>query len=70
MKISTINAFLNNQKGPINGGETGIRTLGTFNSTYSFQACTLNSGIGIQHLFNVQTLKIAPECDQRESRFY
>ncbi len=25
-----------------NGGETGIRTLGTFNSTHTFQACALN----------------------------
>ena len=24
------------------GGETGIRTLGTFNSTHTFQACALN----------------------------
>ena len=26
----------------LNGGETGIRTLGTFNSTHTFQACALN----------------------------
>tara|TARA_B110000858_G_scaffold195939_1_gene253496 strand:- start:693 stop:815 length:123 start_codon:yes stop_codon:yes gene_type:complete len=24
------------------GGETGIRTLGTFDSTHTFQACALN----------------------------
>ena len=24
------------------GGETGIRTLGTFNSTHTFQACALD----------------------------
>ena len=52
------------------GGESGIRTHDTFDSTHTFQACALNSGIAIQHLFNVQTLKIAPECDQRESKFY
>ena len=26
----------------VNGGETGIRTLGTFDSTHTFQACALN----------------------------
>ena len=29
--------YLNN-----NGGETGIRTLGTFDNTHTFQACALN----------------------------
>ena len=52
------------------GGESGIRTHGTCEGTHTFQACALKSGIAIQYLFNVQTLKITPECDQREFRFF
>ena len=30
------------KQGLFNGGESGIRTHGTFNSTHTFQACALN----------------------------
>ena len=53
----------------MNGGESGIRTHGTCEGTHTFQACAVNLVVTKQRLFNVQTLKIAPECDQRESRF-
>ena len=33
---------VNYQKSMNNGGETGIRTLGTFDNTHTFQACALN----------------------------
>ena len=36
-----------------NGGETGIRTLGTCEDTHTFQACTLNhSAISPKKLLN------------------
>ena len=51
------------------GGESGIRTHGTFDSTHTFQACTLNLGLIKQYLFNIETSKIGLDCDQSESGF-
>ena len=51
------------------GGETGIRTLGTFNSTYTFQACTEFLTQQNQSKFNDETLKIDLNCDQCETKF-
>ena len=49
------------------GGESGIRTHGTFEGTHTFQACAENLGLIKQYLFNIETSKIGLDCDQSES---